>query len=173
MLASRKTNGAAGLSGSDAHVWRRLCSSYKSDSKQLCSALAAVGRRLCTESVNPSHLEAFVACRLIPLDKRPGVRPIGIGEVHRRIIAKAILKQDIVDASGPLQVCAGQESGCEAAIHAMRHAFKEDNSEGALLIDATNAFNTINRQTALHNISVCCPSSAQVLKIHTSPLSDV
>ncbi len=167
LLASRKTNGAAGLSGSDAHVWRRLCSSFKSDSKQLCSALAAVGRRLCTENINPSHLEAFVACRLIPLDKCPGVRPIGIGEVPRRIIAKAILtllKPDIMDASGPLQVCAGQESGCEAAIHAMRLAFNEGNSEGALLIDATNAFNTINRQTALHNISVICPSFALVLQ---------
>ncbi len=69
-----------------------------------------------------------------------------------------------MDAFGPLQVCAGQESGCEAAIHAMHHAFKEDNSEGALLIDATNAFNTINRQTALHNISVSCPSFALVLQ---------
>ena len=166
LKASRKTNGAAGLSGLDAHSWRRLCSSFKPDSKQLCSALAAVGRRLCTENINPNHLDAFVACRLIPLDKCPGVRPIGIGEVPRRIIAKAILtllQSDIVDASGPLQVCAGQESGCEAAIHAMRHAFNEDNSECALLVDATNAFNSINRQTALHNISVICPSIAQVL----------
>ena len=87
-----KTNGAAGLSGLDAYVWRRLCSSFKSASKYLCSALAAVGRRLCTDSINPDHLSAFVACRLIPLDKSPGVRPIGIGEVPRRIIAKAILR---------------------------------------------------------------------------------
>ncbi len=97
------------------------------------------------------------------LDKCPGVRPIGIGEVPRRRIAKAILallQPDIVDASGPLQVCAGQECGCEAAIHAMRQAFRADEIEGALLVDATNA---INRQTALHNISVICPPLAQVL----------
>lgn len=48
----------------------------------------AVGRRLCTDSINPDYLSAFVACRLIPLDKCPGVRPIGIGEDPRRIIAK-------------------------------------------------------------------------------------
>ena len=164
--AALKTSGAAGLSGLDAYAWRRLCSSFKSASKELCSALAAVGRRLCTDSINPDHLSAFVACRLIPLDKCPGVRPIGIGEVPRRIIAKAILtllKPDIVDASGPLQVCAGQESGCEAAIHAMRQAFKGVEIEGALLVDATNAFNSINRQAALHNISVICPSLAQVV----------
>jgi len=48
----------------------------------------AVGRRLCTDSINPDYLSAFVACRLILLDKCPGVRPIGIGEDPRRIIAK-------------------------------------------------------------------------------------
>ena len=120
--ASLKTKGAAGLSDLDAQAWRRRCSSFKSSSNALCSALASVGKRLCTTHINPDHLSAFVACRLIPLDKCPGVRPIGIGEVHRRIIAKAILvmlKQDILEASGPLQVCAGQESGCEAAIHEM------------------------------------------------------
>ena len=63
---------------------------------------------------------------LILFDKCPGVRPIGIGEVPRRILAKAILellKQDILDASEPLQVCAGQESDCEVAIHAIRQTF--------------------------------------------------
>ena len=163
--AALKTSGTAGLSGLDAHAWRRLRSSFKSSS-DLCSALASVGKRLCTTCVNPDHLSAFVACRLIPVDKRPGERPIGIGEVHRRIIAKAILvllKQDILDAAGPLQVCAGKVSGCEAAIHAMRQTFADEETECALLVDATNAFHSINRQAALHNISVICPPLAQVL----------
>ena len=54
------------------------------------------------------YLEAFVACRLVPLDKCPGVRPIGIAETIRRIIGKAILAtigQNIIDAAGPLQLC--------------------------------------------------------------------
>jgi hypothetical protein len=82
----------------------------------------------------------------------------GIGEVPRRILAEAILtllQPDIVDASGPLQVCAGQDSECETAVHAMRHAFHGKEVDG---VDATNAFNSINRQTALHNISAICPS---------------
>ena len=57
---------------------------------RLCDTLAAVGRRICTTYVDPSSLTAFVAYCLIALDKCPGVRPIGIGEVARRIIGKAI-----------------------------------------------------------------------------------
>ncbi len=48
--------------------------------KELCSAL---GRQLCTDSIHSEHLSAFVACRLIPLDKCPGIQPIGIGEVPK------------------------------------------------------------------------------------------
>ena len=62
---------------------------------------------------------AFAAYHLIPLDKQPGVRPIGIGEVSWCIFAKAILRLvdlDIRTACGALQVCAGCEGGCEAAI---------------------------------------------------------
>ena len=79
--ASLRTTGAAGPSGLDAIAWRCLCCIFKSASVTLCSALAAVGHCLCTETVHPDGLSAFVACRLIPLDKQPGVRPIGIGEV--------------------------------------------------------------------------------------------
>ena len=86
------TNGAAGPSGLDAHAWRRLCSSFKSASSALCVALACVGRCLATSDVNPEGVSAFVACHLVPLDKCPGVRPNGIRDIPRRIIAKAILK---------------------------------------------------------------------------------
>ena len=70
--------------------------------------------------VNPEGMSVFVACRLVPLDKCPGVRPIGIGKFPRRIIAKAILKivgGDMEDAAGPLQLCTGQDGGCEAAVY--------------------------------------------------------
>ena len=92
--------------------------------------------------------------------------PIGVGEVPRRIIAKAVLRiiwGDIVEAAGPLQACAGQEGGCEASVHAMKHIFQSPESEAVLLVDATNAFNSLNRQVALHNISVTCPPLAQIL----------
>ena len=39
----------------------------------------------------PSSLEAYLACRLVLLDKSPGLRPIGIGEVIRRILGKSFM----------------------------------------------------------------------------------
>ena len=43
---------------------------------------------LASEIVDLHSAEALVACRLIPLNKNPCVRPIGVGEVIRRIIGK-------------------------------------------------------------------------------------
>ena len=71
------------------------------------------------------------------LDKNPGVRPIGVGEVVRRIIAKAVLSiigPDIQRAAGPLQLCAGQNCGVEAAIHSMMSIFDDEKSEGFYLL---------------------------------------
>ena len=87
------------------------------------------------------HQWAFVACRLIPLDKQPGVRPIGICEVLRRIVGKAVLKvvsPDVLRAAGPLQLCAGQDAGCEAAVHALRELFEQADTDAVLLVDASN-----------------------------------
>ena len=106
-------------------------------------------------------IEPLVANRLIPLDKGEGaVRPIGVGEVLRRICGKCVMsvvKKDVVDASGSLQLCAGQKSGSEAAIHAMHTIFESDDTDAVLLIDASNTFNALNRAAALHNIRILCP----------------
>ena len=158
--------GSAWPSGLDAYGWRRLCTSFKGASGELCHSLALVARRVCTSFVDPKSISPLLACRLIALDKNPGVRPIGIGDTVRRILAKAVLsviKPDIQEASGCLQLCGGQISGIEAAVHAMRSAFISNESEGMLLVDATNAFNCLNRQVALHNIRTLCPPLATIL----------
>ena len=40
---------------------------------------------------NDGSLEAFLACKLVPLDQNPGVRPIGTGEVIRRILGCTVM----------------------------------------------------------------------------------
>ena len=157
--AALRTKGSGGPSGIDANGFRRMlaCKSFKKSGTDLCAAIATMARKLCTEYVDPFSIEAILANRLIPLDKGEGaVRPIGVGEVLRRIIGKCVMKVtklDVIDASGSLQVCAGHKSGSEAAIHA-------DETDAVLLIDASNAFNALNRTAALHNIRVLCPTIA-------------
>ena len=161
-----RTFGAAGPSGIDAKGWRRMCTSFHSASKALCDALALVARRLATSYVDPEGLEPFTACRLIPLDKCPGVRPIGITEVARRIVGKAIMmvvKDDVVDAVGSQQLSAGQPAGCETAVHVMRKLFADADVEGVLLVDAKNAFNALNRKAAVWNVRVLCPALGPVV----------
>ena len=48
---------------------------FQSASIDLCDALPSTARRICCSVLEPSSLSAFVACRLVALDKRPGVRP--------------------------------------------------------------------------------------------------
>ena len=61
------------------------------------------------------------------MEKAPyGIRPIGIGDVLRRIIGEAIVAEirlDIFEAAGLVQVYAGQKAGCEAAAHALTEMF--------------------------------------------------
>ncbi len=52
-----------------------------------------LAKKLASTHVDPAGLDAFNSCRLIPLVKDvDGVRPIGIGEVLHRIVAKAIVR---------------------------------------------------------------------------------
>ena len=48
----------------------------------------------------------------------------------------------------------------EAAVHAVHTLFHREDTEALLLVDASNAFNSLNRQTALHNIQRLLPSLA-------------
>ena len=164
--AALRTFGSSGPSGVDAAGWRRMCVSFHGASKSLCDALAAVARRIATTYVDPEGLAAFTACRLCPLDKCPGVRPIGISEAPRRVIGKAIMAvigDDVRNSAGSLQLSAGQPCGCEAAIHAMKELFSDDDCEGVLLVDANNAFNSLNRSVALRNVGVLCPALGPVV----------
>ena len=89
-----------------------------------------------------------------------------IGEVACRIIGKAIariLAHEIQEATGPLRTCAGHLSGCEAAVHVVHEVFEDGDADCAILVDATNAFNCLNRQTALMNIMNLCPALSKVL----------
>ena len=173
LKAAKQTKGSGGPSLLDAKQWKRLiCSNhFKVENKELREQLAIFAKQIATEVVDPAILEAYVACRLIPLDKDPGsselqIRPIGVGEVMRRIVGKTImwcLGKEVQDAAGPLQVSSGLKGGAEAAIHSMKLKFENESTDAIILVDAANAFNRLNRLAALHNIQYICPPFATVL----------
>ena len=74
------------------------------------------------------------------------------------------IQEDIISAVGSLQVCAGEESGCESLVKAIHEIYEDQSSEAVLLVDAWNAFNTINRNTFLHNITIICPLLARYVR---------
>ena len=172
--AALRTHGAAGPSSMDAANWRKICTSFHSASDVLCDALVTCARRIATKDVDPISVEAYVACRLVPLNKQPGVRPIRIGEVVRRILGKAILEivgSAVESAVGCLQLCGGQECGVEAAIHAVKTTFDDDHTEGVLFADATIAFNRLNRAVCLRNVQRLCPELAPaIINTYRSPV---
>jgi hypothetical protein len=65
--------GAAGPSGTDALFWKTVCTFFYCSADDLCLALAALARKLCTTYIDHASLSPFVACRLIALDKQPGM----------------------------------------------------------------------------------------------------
>ena len=172
--AAMQTRGSGGPSQVDAEIWRQiLCSkSFQPASGNLCEQIAIFARKMNRFFVDPHCLMTYTACRLIPLNKDPNsdneikIRPIGIGEVLRRIVGKAImmhLKPDIVESAGPTQTCSGVAGGIEAAIHAMRDVFNNDDTEAMILVDAKNAFNSLNRTASLQNMPVICPEFSTYL----------
>ena len=156
-----KTHGRAGPSGLDADDWRRLLSAFGQTSTNLCKLVAKFAKKPATSIIPPDDLIAYNGCRLVALDKCPGVSPIGIGEVMRRITGRIMvdcIRQDLTSLVGNMQLCLGQKCGIEHAIHSLRYSFDDPENEAILLIDAKNAFNVLKRRTALENVNALCPS---------------
>ena len=165
-----QTSGSAGPSGTDSDIWKRIICSrqFSPQNDELCSSISRLAKKLCTEEIDHEDIMPLMNCRMVALDKKPssGVRPIGVGEILRRIIGKAVnahIKNRIMKSVGSLQTCAGQSGGTEAAVHAMNDIFHKDECEVVLLVDANNAFNAMNRKAAIENVKILCPEFHQFL----------
>ena len=168
--AAMSVHGSGGPTNVDADIWRHaLCSKkFGKLSDEFANEIAVATRRLCIEEVPHDHISLLLDGRLVPLMKEDdGVRPIGIGECLRRIMGRSVAKVtggDVQQAGGTLQTCTGIEAGIEASVHAMARLFDDEECEAVLLVDAENAFNRLNRKTALHNMHHLCPPIARFLK---------
>ena len=117
LKAATLTKGGSGPSGLDADGWQGSIASreFGTSSTGLRKTFAQLIKKVSIEELEtPTSLETLTVCRLVPIGKKPGLRPIGVGEVLRRIaenIIMMIFKKDITDVAGILQLVTGQESG--------------------------------------------------------------
>ena len=165
--AAMRTHGSHGPSGFDANEWRRILTHFGQQSVEISKTIAKIAKKMATEELNPELMEPYNACRLRPLNKNPGVRLIGIGEVIPRIIGRTItkrLKNELMSLGSNYQLCLGQKCGIEYAIHTLRDQNSKTSANAVLLIDAENAFNSLNRKLALKNIENTCPSLLTAIK---------
>ena len=124
---------------------------HGSASKRLRMSLANFSNWLSNSNVPWAAYRGLMVCREIALDKMPGIRPIGICCVFRRLIANCVLSVTATEATGSCgseQLCAGLQLGVEGAIHGMSALYEENclhGSFGFLLVDAAN-ISTIFRE---------------------------
>ena len=101
---------------------------------------------------------ALMSDRMIALDKQPGVRPVGVGETWRHLMAKCVLRvkvQESKSAHEMKQLAGGVEGGIEGGIHDMRLLWAKHSQEEDwvfLLVDAQNTLNEENWMSMLWDI---------------------
>ena len=106
-----------------------FCNSFRGSSNLLFDAFASFARYLSSQCVDPKGVAAFFACHLISLNKNPGVQPIGVCKIICTVIGKAMLSVvggDIQSVTRAIQLCAGQQGGREAAVHALQKIYDDD-----------------------------------------------
>ena len=167
MNVAWKLSGAGGPGGIDAAALSQWLLRFGEASQRLRCAVASLACWMANDFPPWAALRALMSNRLLALDKCPGVRPVGIGEIWRRLLAKCVLKVaggEAKEACGNTQLCAGLEAGIEGAVHAARSLWEENEEEeewGFLLVDAANAFNACNRIAAMWTVRHLWPSGAR------------
>ncbi len=168
LSVAHRIQGGAGPGGSDAAAWQDWLIRYGAHSQSLRDSVARLARSIANTTIQWECIQALMANRLVALDKCPGIRPIGIGECLRRVVGKAVMMaagDDVKKVCGPDQLCSGIEAGIEGAIHSMYQLFEENKGTGwgVLLVDASNAFNSLNRKAALWHARHLWPRGCRFL----------
>ena len=151
---AKRLSGSAGPSGIDSISMSHWLLKFGGANARLRKSIASMVEWLANCYYPWAAFRAMTWGRLVGLDKHPGVRPIGIGDILRKLLCKVMLI--IVDnegtrACGTDQLCSGLEVKIVGGIHHMRslwdeHKKDKDDTWGVLLIDVRNTFKEENRK---------------------------
>ena len=117
-----KLSGAAGALGVEEMELRNWLLCFRCASEELRVVVASLADWMANYSSPWDAYCALMDCRLVAVDKRPGVSPVDIGETLRRALAKLVMRaagEQAKAACGNLQLCAGLEASIEGATHAV------------------------------------------------------
>ena len=110
---------------------------------------------------------SLLACQ----KKDGGLRPIAVGEVLRRLTSKCVVRavqSEAVTLLSPLQVGVGVSAGCEAIVHSLASILNDGSilpeSRCTLLVDFSNAFNSIDRGLMFEEARARIPSMSSWLE---------
>ena len=111
------------------------------------------------------HSKILKVSKLALLPKpKGGLRPIGINEFFLNLCSTYALDQvtpKIMQALHPMDFGFNRPAGAEAATHCLRLATEDHQTNGRryfiLNLDFENAFNSLDREMLLRDISVTCP----------------
>ena len=126
-------------------------------------ALAALCSEFARGKLPADQRDLFCGARLIALSKKPaGVRPIAIGETLRRLAAKCLVARyqaAAVEYLAPLQLGVGIPGATECIIHRVKEWMHSGvpADHALVLLDFSNAFNTLDRSAMLRAIALRCP----------------
>ena len=111
------------------------------------------------------------ASLLVCQKKDGGLRPIAVGEVLRRLTSKCVVRavqSEAVTILSPLQVGVGVSAGCEAIVHSLASILNDGSilpeSRCTLLVDFSNAFNSIDRGLMFEEARARIPSMSSWLE---------
>ena len=134
--------------------------------------LSRVVNLLCSGKLPHTVIPHLCGASLLPCLKRGGgLRPIAVGEVLRRLTSKCVARAVLPEALqilSPLQVGVGVPAGCEAIIHSVMNIHESPSIPAdhrfTLLVDFSNAFNSVDRTTLFHEMRSRIPTISSWLE---------
>ena len=148
---------SSGPGGTDSEALQGWLLKFGEDINRLRTSKKKIVGWLANGSLPWAAYHVFMSGRLIVLDKQTCVRPVGVGETWRRLFANIVHKFTGPEATISWQddqLCAGLKEVIDGAIHRVQDLWDKNLTTedcGFLLVDAKNAFNSINRDGMFWN----------------------